>query len=367
MKIKQLFTLALAAGISATSVAETTSGLMITNTATLSFEVNSQPKVAPDATAAFVVDRMVVVNVTTPTRDLVNDTTLVGNNEVITYEISNLSNAALGIKFSINDLNKDAITYPGQPLDNTDTASGPQVTYNMFLDSDGGGTYDVAVDTTPITQGELLGFNQKGDISGPNKDSIFVHVIASAPSQAADADIFAFDLEANAVEVDGTDLIIENDAKWVELEQQTIVAGGSSMFTERGGISISSAVVTLDKTAVITSNPAPFDNLSAENMKAIPGAVVLYSIVVTNKGSAPAAKIAVTDILPFEIKSGDINPNTYKTTITDGSFTEPVVTESSVVIDTKSHLKLTFPEYTIPAGSIDNPETITISFEVTLP
>jgi uncharacterized repeat protein (TIGR01451 family) len=342
MRIKQLFTLALAAGISATSVAETKYGESILNTATLNFKVNNQKQVETSAAASFLVDRKVIVNVSTPTPGNLS-TALVGEGQVITYTISNLSNAPLGMKFDVADLASGEITYTGLPSDNTiNTPSGPAVSYAVFLD-DGNGGYDNN-DTTQILSTDTRVFKQKDDISDVvNPDSIVVHVVVT-PTEGVDENVFAHDLVVTAVETNGSTLPNDNAAAWDPAVIQTIIKDDTDIIKGRGGISISSATLTPSKEATIVSDPIN----GTSDPKAVPGAIIKYEIKVVNSGSVAATDLVIEDTLPAEFDlQQDITDNITVFTI-GGIVTAPGSIPGTDIVTDEN--KVTFPSLTVPAN-----------------
>jgi len=357
MKIKQLFTLALAAGISATSVAETKFGLPIDNTAILNYKVNSQDQVETSARSTFLVDRKVIVNVSTPTPGSLS-TALVGDGQAITYTISNLSNAPLGMKFDVADLNTGETTYTSLPNDTTDNNTGPAITYTVFLD-DGNGVYGVE-DTTQILSTEISDFSQIGDALDSNPNSIVVHVIAT-PTEGVDASVFAHDLVATAVEpTTGDTLPNDNAATWNPAAIQTILENDTDIIKGRGGISISSATLTPSKEATIVSDPIN----GSSDPKAVPGAIIKYEIKVLNSGSVAATDLVIEDTLPAEFDlQQDITDNVTIFTI-GGIVTAPGSTLGTDIVTDGN--KVTFPNLTVPAKTGGTDGEVIVSLTVKL-
>ncbi len=352
MKIKQLFTLALAAGISATSVAETTYSTLISNTAKLTYKVNNVDQVPDEKKADFVVDRKVRFSLSSITA--LPSAVTVGTPQFILYTLTNDSNADLAFKLSPSD-SAPGVTAYTSAVDDTDTSL--SISYNLYEDNGSG---------APDTSKEILSSDAMTVLQSTD---LKVH-LRIAPNQANDMNIFAHVLTTTAYETDGATALVDNSAdKWVAETVQTVLENNADFRTFTGAVQVTAAEVTLEKTATILSNPEPFDGLAGDQMKAIPGAKVLYSMIVKNTGSEAATAIAVIDILPFEIKDGDIDKTTYKvaTTANPTPVTISGVVQGTETIGSDIHIKLTFPEYTIPAGSIADPKTVTISFEVTLP
>lgn len=349
MKIKQLFTLAIAVGISATSVAETAYSTLISNTAKLTYKVNDVVQVPDEDKAEFVVDRYVRFTLT-PAVTVLPDAQKLDVPQLITYTLRNDSNAELAFKFAYLDSTNTDSTYSPIAEDNTPTSTG--IVYNVYQDDAGGLGSEIttatAIKIAPSTE-------------------LIVHVRA-LPTQAIDADIFVHQLTATAFDKDGTTALINNkDAEWTPGIVQTVLENDSDFRMAKGAIKVKAATVSIAKTATIISNPSALGITDPLNYKAVPKATVLYSIILTNEGTEPATELVVTDILPIEITITDIVSSSYTVKTTTGLESSITVIPKSENIDGETRVTLTFPGYNIPAASKDSPETITITFKVILP
>jgi uncharacterized repeat protein (TIGR01451 family) len=84
---------------------------------------------------------------------------------------------------------------------------------------------------------------------------------------------------------------------------------GQYIVNGQNGFVYASAIVNVAKTSAIYSDPV---NILA-NPRAIPGAMVIYTLTVTNAGSAPTSALTITDTLPatlhFDIYSDGVLPS----------------------------------------------------------
>jgi uncharacterized repeat protein (TIGR01451 family) len=78
-----------------------------------------------------------------------------------------------------------------------------------------------------------------------------------------------------------------------------------------GTFTVSTATIAVTKNAVITWDPI---NLFSGSAKAIPGAVITYTVTVSNTGSQPATSVQIQDNLNAEVAAGHIQ---FQTTYND--------------------------------------------------
>jgi len=286
--------------------ANTTAGLQINNTASMTYDVNS---VAQDAvtstTASFVVDARVNVNVdinnTTAlsTGTPVNITTGVAGDYYLVgiYEVTNTGNVKTVYNLAVT--NVDGTVILGE-TDNKDAASVAGFRYfdgaTLATELTGTVTVDkptvIPADATEGVTKEIYVYAPTSQITGVDGDaygfkltataSQLIEVIADGTADAAAKAISAY-----------TDSGLDN----VELE---IVAD-----TDNADDIITLAFPKFDpdadpgtsgftKTAAVVWDPI---NLGTSPI-AIPGATVKYTITLTNRGSSLADNVVVTDAAP---------------------------------------------------------------------
>jgi len=362
MKLKNIVSASLLSALTFSVQADTKFDELISNTATLNYSVSGQDQVAVPAEVSFRVDRKIIFNVTTPTpAALAKDT--VGNDQVITYTLSNLSNAPIGMTFSLEDLNKDQQAYGSLATDTIDGVAGEDdVEYKIFLDVNGNGSYEPATDITEITTSYRQLFSQPGDATDSNPDSVQVHVVIT-PKQGKENDVFVHELSVTAVETDGSSFNNEAGDPWQPDTTQTVLADNMPTVAERGAVSVASANLAVTKAVAIISNPAGFSGPA----KAIPGAIIEYTITVTNSGSVAATDVDITDPVPGQFDLSDSYVETFSITDGSGTVTAPVAGSGPTDVNVSGNT-LTFPPLTVPAATgPTTPGSVSVSFTVQLP
>lgn len=364
MKIKHLATLALAVGFSATSSAalETVFDLTISNTATLNYDVAGTPQDSVDSnTEEFKVDRKVIFSLTSPTTV---PTSAINTQQGTAYTLVNNSNAP--IQFALSAVNVGSTT---------------EVTI-------GGATVTDTTDTDPAysyykENGDVVGFDgadtlivggvidlTAGDFAADGSDEAIIYVVAT-PTVGINNDIYAHNLTVTATEsessattlnaTNGSSLAVGNaitndTGVWVPGQIQTVldVTAGGTDRVGAGALQITSAILGITKEAAVVWDPI---NLFT-NPKAIPGAVIEYTITVTNTGSLAATAVGITDELPTQLDlTATASLTAYLVPVANHQYT---LNAASVTPTVASQL-VTFPDQTVDEATGANP-----SFVVTI-
>jgi hypothetical protein len=267
----------------------TASGTTISNSATVNFQVGGLGQTpVTSAAATFVVDNK--VNLTVVANDAGAVTTTPGGTSVLKYTVTNNGN-------TVQDY---ALSYVASGT-NTFAAS----TVNIYADVNGNGTYEAGTDTatyidelaadatrvvfivitTPLgaTTGQIANYaliatTENGGSAGSQ---------GAVTTQTAGADTAGVDV----VFADGfgSALDIARDGKY-------------SIYAVTG-FQVSAAALTVTKTSSVYWDPF---NLLV-NPKAIPGAIVTYTITVSNgAGGSDATSVSITDSLAAEIAAGHV-------------------------------------------------------------
>jgi len=359
MKIKQLFTLVIAAGISATSVAETAYNVPIINNASLIYNVSgaTQTDITVTASETFNVDRKVIFTLTQITTSV--SPANLGTQQTVEYTLTNTSNAPIRFAPKATDLVAGEKAYSDTVTDNT--AGTKITTHDVYYerstlpDGFGSGTAETIITSSFV---ELL-----------QDETVSLYVV-STPKVGEDLDIFVHNLKITAQEhkdtlvpgaVIGAEITASNEG-WIKNKIQTVLDtdAGGSIRTDNGAIQVASATLGMDKGAVIISDP-----FSETNPIAIPGAIVKYTITVTNSGSIEATDVAIVDTLPQEFDLGQditdgVSVFTINTTVTPIG-TDPI-TEIVVVGN-----KVTFPtNLTVPAKDAGGNGELIVTLTATL-
>jgi uncharacterized repeat protein (TIGR01451 family) len=265
-------------GLSGTAFAQNTaSGVTITNTATVNYSVASISQTPINAVATFVVDAVIDLNVTAVASAVTFTPGQTGVAKAFT--VSNTSNATSN--FSLGFINL--------------TGSDDFELGNLAVrvDGNGNGTYESASDlATSIT-----GLARNG--------SIAVFIVGDIPGAAVNTDTGDVQLTANATNPnDSNNPWVSTpgaDTAGVDIVVRNLSANATNTFV------VASAALSVSKASDVISDPV---NLVSANAKAIPGAVVEYTITVSNAvGAQTATLTSISDPVPAN------------TTFTPGQYT----------------------------------------------
>jgi uncharacterized repeat protein (TIGR01451 family) len=242
------------------AVGETTAGIDITNTATVNYTVGSvaQTPVASNV-ATFKVDRKVDLTVTGGSPTTTNPGRV---DQALIYTVANTG----------NDADTFTLGATNQGSDGFDTTG-----IEMYLD-DGDNTFD---------SGDTL-------ITAPlplaRDTSAVVFVVSDIPLTATNGQTAILQLAATTTQTASGGADDPNVVDVVFAD-----AGNNGTENDDNNYTIEAATLSVVKSAAVVSDPV---NGISPNAKAIPGAVVRYSIVVTNNGAAAAAAVTLTDNIP---------------------------------------------------------------------
>ena len=273
----------------------TLAGTNVSNTASVTYSVNAVAQPAVTGTADFLVDRMIDLTLTAIPVTYVTVTP--ATNGVIRFTLSNTSNAPL-------NFNLAAANNAVDPFGGADTFD--PTTNTAFVDSNANNVYDPGVDTA----------NNVDTLA--NDTSISVFIVSAIPGGTPNAAIAAVTLTATARETTANGGgALPNDLANpdVAATMQTLFADGAgdtdgvrdAAFSDSGAFQVQGANVTVVKTETVISDPITGVSPLAKH---IPGAVVEYSVVVTNLASSAvnATTITLTDVLPANVT---FDPNGY--------------------------------------------------------
>lgn len=269
---------ALAAG------ADTNAGTSIGNRATVSYAVGgvaqtpiqSSPTGNSTATGAdttFLVDRRLNFTVA----EVGAAATIVSPgqvNQVTRFTITNTTNGAVG--FALTPANISTAVFGNADAFDMDNV-------RVFVD-DGSGTYEAANDTAT-------------NVASLAEDaSVTVFIVADVPLTAANAQAANVRLTAQATLENTTTVLTQNAGADNAAAVDTVFndAGNDNSEFADDGYLVSSAALSVAKTLTMISDPVT--GVSA-NAKPIPGAVVEYSVAITNTGGASATGVSFTDDL----------------------------------------------------------------------
>jgi uncharacterized repeat protein (TIGR01451 family) len=285
---------------------ETTAGADITNTATVSYTVGTVVQTPLNSnTVTFEVDRKVDFTVSDGSPTTTNPGT---NNVAVGFTVSNTGNDADSYTLSPSN--------PSGSGDDFDVSG-----FELYLD-DGDNTFDA---------GDTL-------ISAPlplaRDTSATVFVVADIPLAATDGQNSIVRLTAT------TSYTATSGAETANVVDVVFAdAGRDGIENDDNSYVIESADLEITKAAEVISDPI---NLGVDP-KAIPGAVIEYTITIENNGSEDATDVTVADAIPAN------------TTYVAGSLTPAGTENGSPVTD----VAVTLP--TVAAGATAN-----VTFRVTI-
>jgi uncharacterized repeat protein (TIGR01451 family) len=359
MKLKTLALIAASSAISVSAYAQTEYNLEISNTANLTYTSGTDSRSAVSLPVIFKVDRKVTFNLSGTNTDR---TVEPGETASSSYTLTNSSNAP--ISYTLAQPVADNVTYiidddatPGISNDDTRVTSlaNPTTATPIFLS-----TADSAATAT-----------------------VTIYVEIDTDAAAIDGDTTNYTLTATAVEPTGTliaganagDIIVAAavDDPWIEGTVQTIADDTlGTIRTETGTYTVGAAIIALEKSVLILSDPISGTAGPGIVPKAIPDAVVQYTLTVKNTGSV-AATVELTDLLSENftktatITSVSVNNSTPGTT--------PTLTAASTAeIASGFDELLTIPSVTVVAfdaayklaNPSDTEASTVVTFEVVL-
>lgn len=259
----------------------TTAGTSISNQATVNYSVGGVAQTpVTSSTATFVVDNK--VDLTVVTTNVAAVAASPGQTAVVTtFTVTNTGNSTQSYKLTATDI------AGGTVFGNTDTLNG--LTLQTAVDTNNNGTYDAGTDQI----GNL------GDIApAASPTPVRVFVLATIPLGATNGQFASVRLtvQAAAAGSAGATLVTQSSGADNAASVDVVFAdaGRDGSATADSQYAIQSAALSVTKTASVISDP--FNNTT--NPKAIPGAVVEYTITVNNTGAVAATTVAVTDSIP---------------------------------------------------------------------
>jgi len=281
-----------ALGASPAYATGTLAGTTITNTANISYSVNSIAQTGATASNAVVVDRKVIFTVTGAA-----STTTVTPGQTVAYDaftVLNSSNDTLDFALSTANQTTGASAAHG----GTDAFDVTGFTY--YIDTNGNGVYDPGTDQAITYLDEVAPDTSKT-----------VFVVASVPLAATNTQVAGVVLTATAQMggasgTEGATLTNTNGTAWTPGTVQTVFADAAGAtdaaydgkYSAKGDYTVYAPVLTLSKLSTVISDPIN----GTSSPKAIPGATVEYCIVVQNAtGGAPTTALSVSDPLPTQV------------------------------------------------------------------
>lgn len=277
-------------------------GVQIDNTALVDYEVNNvgQTQLSSN-TASFVVDRRVDFEVVR-TNTALTPTNLSDTDGFLEFYVKNTSNGTLDFNLSTIQL----VTADGDiyGVGTADTGAAPgDVDMNNVRISVGP---DFVADGLEGTGADpLVGTTDPYIDDLPEDFSVRVRIYADTPGALANGDIAGLRLVGIAADPSGTTAApganLTESGTWNELTVDNVFADTDedNVETAIDGFVIQSAQIVVTKSAAVISDPI---NGVSPNARAIPGAIIEYTIEIDNSaGTDSADSISVGDIIDANV------------------------------------------------------------------
>lgn len=267
----------------------TLAGVTISNTATAIYDVDNVTQNTLSATASVLVDRKINLMVTAT--DSAPTLASPGANAIAAFRIVNLSNAPVDLALAFEQMSKGTTLPNGSKPDSFDMTG-----LGLFLDQDGGETYD------PGSDPEVSFLDEMG-----TDQTRTVFLVGKAPNgvttgSAAGVRLAATAREAGTMDSLGAVISATNGANSAQIDTVLADSAGAGDSTFDGVFSaldsfvVYTAGLTLTKTMRVVS-----DKLTGTLGSAlIPGTVIEFCIIAANgEGNDAANQVQVMDPVPL--------------------------------------------------------------------
>jgi uncharacterized repeat protein (TIGR01451 family) len=275
--------------------AGTAAGTTIQNTATVNYQVGGVSQAAINSNnAQFVVDNK--VNLTVERLDGTAVTVTPGGTGFVTaYRLTNTGNKPQGFIFNGDSTgagNANTSTGTADPFGGTVTDSFEMLGTGTYVESTAGCSsstgapgYAAASDTA------------RNVVSLAPDACVYVYIVAAADTIANGASNGALSVvQLSAQARVATTLAQLNETTGADTAGEDIVfadTGRDAIESVNSAYVVSSAALAVAKSSVVV-----YDPINTSNFKAIPGAIVEYTVKLTNSGSSNATGVVITDTLP---------------------------------------------------------------------
>ena len=274
----------------------------INNFATVDFKVGGVDQTAvPSNTTTFKVDQ--VVDLTVAEADGVDtNVSPAETGAVARFTVTNTGNATQDFNLSVADLTS------GSVFGNPDSIQADALT--IVIDANGNGVYDAGTDLVQSFIDELSA------VSGSNQ--VYVFVLADIPADAVDDDAANIRLTATAHKAGAAGLgLIEAESN-VDDDAGLQIVFSNNTGTADDSYLVGAATLDAVKSSRVVSDPLL--QVFPEAL-AIPGAIVEYTITITNNGGAPATELVISDVIQSDLtfETGGYSSEDVEITKNDGT------------------------------------------------
>ncbi len=291
----------------------TASGINITNRATINYEVgavpqeliesapgvgNSLPGVTNGTDTVFEVDNLVdltVAEVGAADTDVLPGSVL----QVTEFTVTNTGNTIQDYDLAAADL-VGATVFGNLDNINADLLQ-------VFVDDNGNGVYNDGVDVSTFID----------ELAADATETVFI--VATIPAAAVNGDAANVELTATTHDggAGGLGALTAESAGPDNPAVVDIVfgdAGGDGFETDQDSYLVITAALTIVKDSAVISDPIN----GTTNPFAIPGAVMEYTITITNAGTSDATSVSITDTIDANVT---FETGTYNTGASDVEIT----------------------------------------------
>ena len=264
-------------GIQTAFAAGTASNTTITNTATVDYQVGTDPRTATGSDGGFLVDNKVDLTV----GNSGNVSVVPGStDQVLTFTVTNDGNTTQGYSLT-------AINAAGNAFDMTNV--------RIYIENGANAGFQIGQDTL-YTMGNYV-FDLAADATSVN-----LYVVADTPATALNSETANIHLQATTLAAGGAAISAAGgptagvDIVFADGDGPALLdTARDGTFSSEATYTVTSALLSATKTIVNTS-----DEFNATGGFAIPGAVVRYQITVTSGGTGTVDDdtVVVSDAIP---------------------------------------------------------------------
>lgn len=339
---------------------------------------NSTAGAGAGSATSFTVDNKVNLSVT-ESGNTVSSVTPGSVDRVTTFTVTNLGNTSQGYTFAAANQNGTSavISTVGDTIDASNL--------RIFVDSNGNSTYDAGTDTATAVSTLapdatitvfVLADIPIGATNGQQANVTLTATTTTAGSAVAVTETAGADTAG--ADTAGVDIVFA-DAATTELEFVGTSAARNAQSTARDAYRITSAVISVTKTSLLICDPF---NGSGPTRKSIPGAIIRWTITISNAAGTSSASLAqVTDTLnaatTFDpnLVTGSGAPATATSCTSAGGSPESAAGAGfkiDVTADSRAGAAGTFPRFLTTTnadadGASHNAGAVAIDFSIALP
>ena len=352
----------------------TPSGTTISNRASVSYSVNSVAQTAIESSptgnttsgvgngtdTTFLVDTKLQLTVARTDSSIVS-VTPGSTDQVLTFTVTNNGNSTQDVLLtSVAEATTTADPFGGADNDDFNASN-----VRIFVDGNANGTYESGSDTATyideLTSGSTITVFIVSDISVSQvNNDVAVYALKAQEAAGGAASVQGAAIttdDSGSADIAGTVQKVFADAAGSD------DSANDGYHSARDAYKVQTAVLTITKSSAVVSDPIN----GTTNPKAIPGAVMMYTVTIANSASgATATGVTVTDSLNTEIATNGTlawvaNSMTVTSPNINGGVLKALTDASDADEGTFAANVVTVNGITLAAG-----ESATVTFEVTI-